>query len=368
MTQVLLILLLTGACCALCGVFLVIRHQAMLADAISHTVLLGIVLTYLIVRDIRSPLLMLGAAAVALATVAAVEKLANSRALRRENAVGLVYPLFFSAAILMLSRFARDTHLCMDTVMMGEVIFSALDTTDVFGLVVPVSALRMGGLLCVNLLVILLCYKELKVSAFHREYAVLIGIPAALLFDVLTGLTAMTAVQALDAVGAILVLSFFIAPAACACLLTKDLKHTLIVSVLFSTVNVLLGFFAGMRWNLSLSGMCAASGMLTFLLVLLFRRGGLVSGLWQRRQNGRLILSEMFLVHLGNHRAEERAAAETGTETIARHLRWNSARLKQVSRRMTQGGWVAIENGCYLLTEKGLEKYRELVSRYHLDE
>lgn len=366
MMQVLLILLLTGACCALCGVFLVLRRQSMLADSISHTMLLGIVLTFLIVRDIASPWLMVGAVAIALATVAAVEQLANRRVLHRADAIGLVYPVLFSAAILLLSRFARNTHLCMDTVMTGEVIFTALDTVRLWHLDIPRAALEMLALLCVNLLVIAVFFKELKVSAFDAEYSAIIGIPTALLFDVLMGLTAMTAVKAFDGVGAILVLSFFIAPAACACLLTKDLKWTLPVSVLIAAVNVLVGFWVGLRWNLSLSGMCAAVGMLTFLLTLLFRRGGLITGWWQRHENRRLIRSEMFLVHVGNHRGKQRAAAETGTASIALHLHWKPSLLRRISRSLLSAGLVRVSDGCYVLTEAGQQRYRALIRRYHL--
>lgn len=366
MTGVLMTLLLTGACCALCGVFLVLRNQSMMADAISHTVLLGIVLAFLLVRDVASPWLMIGATVAGLLTVYLVERLSLHRVLRSDDAIGFVFPVFFSAAVLLLSRFARNTHLCMDTVMMGEVIFSALDTVTVLGMSIPRIALEMGILLLVNLLFITLFYKEVKVSAFDGEFSVIIGLPVTLLFYCLMGLTSLTAVKAFDAVGTVLVLSFFIAPAASACMITRDLRMTLLLSVVIASVNVLAGFFLGMRWNVSLSGMCAVTGMVTFLLILFLHRGGVLGSMLQRRQNRALLHMEMFIVHVGNHMKEQRFTQEAGVSSIGHHLKWSARQIHQVSRRLLQKNLICRERGHYSLTAEGLRQYDQIRRTYCL--
>ena len=88
--EIQLIAVLTAAACALPGVFLVLRSMAMMADAISHTVLLGIVLMFFIVQDLQSPWLLVGAAATGLVTVTLVEMLARTRLVKEDAAIGLV--------------------------------------------------------------------------------------------------------------------------------------------------------------------------------------------------------------------------------------------------------------------------------------
>ncbi len=100
------IAVVVAAACAVPGVFLVLRRTAMMSDAISHTVLLGIVLVFFVVQDLSSPLLMLGAAATGLVTVWLVELLTQTRLVKQDAAIGLVFPALFSLAVILISRYA----------------------------------------------------------------------------------------------------------------------------------------------------------------------------------------------------------------------------------------------------------------------
>ena len=104
--EIMLIAVTAAAACALVGVFLVLRSMAMMADAISHTVLLGIVLLFFVVMDLQSPWLLIGAAAMGLITVSLVEALNRTRLVKQDAAIGLVFPALFSLAVILISRFA----------------------------------------------------------------------------------------------------------------------------------------------------------------------------------------------------------------------------------------------------------------------
>ena len=115
--EIQLIAILTAVACALPGVFLVLRRMAMMSDAISHTVLLGIVLGFFLVGDLASPLLIFGAALMGVVTVSLVALLERTRLVKEDAAIGLVFPALFSIAVILISRYAGNVHLDVDAVL-----------------------------------------------------------------------------------------------------------------------------------------------------------------------------------------------------------------------------------------------------------
>ena len=147
MDDALLVLLLTAAACSALGTFLILRRLSMMSDAISHTVLLGIVLAFFVTYDLGSPWLLLGAAVMGVVTVSLVELLGKTNLVKYDDAIGVVFPLLFAIAVILISKFAGNAHLDTDMVLMGEVIYSGLNTAQIGGIEVPKAALIMGGLL-----------------------------------------------------------------------------------------------------------------------------------------------------------------------------------------------------------------------------
>ena len=212
--EIQLIAVVVAAACALPGVFLVLRRMAMMADAISHTVLLGIVLAFFVVADLQSPWLMLGAAAVGVLTVSLVELLNRTRLVKQDAAIGLVFPALFSLAVILISRFARGVHLDVDAVLLGELAFAPFDRIEILGLDLPHALVTMGVILVLNAGLIALFYKELKLSTFDAGLAATLGFAPGLLHYGLMALVSVTAVGAFDAVGAMLVVALMVTPAA----------------------------------------------------------------------------------------------------------------------------------------------------------
>ena len=137
------VVMITAVSCALLGVFLVLKNMAMVADALSHTVLLGIVLGYFIAGDLDSPILFVGAALFGVMTVYAIEYVVNKFAIQSDAATGLVFTLLFALAIILISKYARNVHLDVDVVLSGEVVFATLNTMEIFGIQVPIAFARM---------------------------------------------------------------------------------------------------------------------------------------------------------------------------------------------------------------------------------
>ncbi|MFV8806204.1 metal ABC transporter permease [Aerococcus urinaeequi] len=276
------VVMITAVSCALLGVFLVLKNMAMVADALSHTVLLGIVLGYFIAGDLDSPILFVGAALFGVMTVYAIEYVVNKFAIQSDAATGLVFTLLFALAIILISKYARDVHLDVDVVLSGEVVFATLNTMEIFGIQVPISFARMFVMLVINLAFVTVTYQQLKVSIFDPVYAKSIGVAVGFLNLVLMTLVSITTVVAFDTVGAILVISLMVAPALSAHLLSKRLSIMLLVALLYGVINSVLGYYVAIYFNVSISGTIAFAGFVTFLLTLLFAPNGLIGKRFKR--------------------------------------------------------------------------------------
>jgi len=366
MDDALLVLLLTAAACSALGTFLILRRLSMMSDAISHTVLLGIVLAFFVTYDLGSPWLLLGAAVMGVVTVSLVELLGKTNLVKYDDAIGVVFPLLFAIAVILISKYAGNVHLDTDMVLMGEVIYAGLDTVPVFGHEIAVSALKMGGIFLLNAAFITLFYKELKLSTFDEETARLIGMATGAIFYGLMTLISLTTVAAFDAVGSILVISFFIAPAGTALLFTKRLHYALFLAVLFGLLSSAVGYGLAVHFNASMSGMCALVNMVIYVAAVLFHPKGVLTKRLHQAHNKTRLRQELLIIHLGTHTAQHRYSAENKVTEIAAHLRWNAAEMKQVRTELERDDILTRSGDYYLLTKKGAARYRELCAAYFL--
>lgn len=266
-----LVAIVVAIACALPGVFLVIRGTTMLSDAITHSVLLGIVLGFFITQDLNSPLIIIGATIVGLVVVWLIEALQRTELLSSDAAIGITFPLFFSLGILLITRYAGNVHLDTDAVLMGELVFVPFNRVDLFGWDLgPQSLWMMLAILLVNAVFIYLFFKELKITTFDPIYSAVIGISPALMHYALMGLVSLTAVGAYDAVGSILVVGFMVGPALSAYLLTDDLKKMLALSAGFAIFNTIVGLTIARYLDVSLAGMIAVVTGVTAVVMFLF--------------------------------------------------------------------------------------------------
>lgn len=266
-----LVAIVVAIACALPGVFLVIRGTTMLSDAITHSVLLGIVLAFFITNDLNSPLLLIGATLVGLVVVWLIESLQRTNLMSSDAAIGIVFPLFFSVGIILITRYAGDVHLDTDSVLMGELAFVPFRRASLFGIDLgPASLISMVIILLLNAGFITFFFKELKVTTFDPVFSAVIGISPAIIHYALMGLVSLTAVGAYDAVGSILVVGFMVGPGLSAYLLTNDLKKMLGISVLFAIFNSIVGITTARYFDVSLAGMIATVTGITTFFVFLF--------------------------------------------------------------------------------------------------
>lgn len=285
--EIQLLAAVVAAACALPGVFLILRRMALLSDAISHSVLLGIVLAFFVVRDLGSPVLLLGAAAMGVLTVALVEMMHRTRLVREDAAIGLVFPALFSLGVILISRYAGDVHLDLDAVLLGEIAFAPFDRLVVGGRDLgPRGLWVMGSILLLNAAAITVFYKELKLTTFDAALAAALGFSPAVVHYGFMTLVSITAVGAFDAVGSILVIALMIAPPAAAYLLTDRLSAMLLLSVRIGVSSAISGYWLAHLLDASIAGAMATMAGAHFALALLFapEQGIVARALRRRRQ------------------------------------------------------------------------------------
>jgi manganese/zinc/iron transport system permease protein len=355
--EIILIALVTAAACAIPGVFLVLRGMAMMSDAISHTVLLGIVIAFFFTRDLSSPILILGAALMGVLTVALVELLNRTRLVKEDAAIGLVFPVLFSIAVILISRHAGSVHLDIDAVLLGELAFAPFNRLELGGRDLgPVSLYLMGGILVLNLILVGLFFKELKLATFDPALAAALGFAPGLIHYGLMSVVSVTVVGAFETVGSILVVALMIAPPITAYLLTESLSRMIGLSLLVGAVSAIGGYWMAHALDASIAGsMATAAGVLFGLALLFAPEKGLVAlarrGIRQRWE----FAQTMLAIHLFNHEGLPEAEQENRLDHLHEHLRWEPSFAYRVVHQAERRGLIQRYNGSLVLSTAGRE-------------
>jgi manganese/zinc/iron transport system permease protein len=280
--------LLVATATGLLGPFLILRRASLLSDAVSHAILPGIVVVFLLFGS-RAPLPMLiGAALFAMICVLGVEALQRSGLVRSDAAIGLVFPTLFALGVLGITAFADNVHLDLDATIYGDIAFSPFRTLELLGVEVPRSIVYLGIVAVVNLAFVIAAWKELKLTTFDPEFARVNGFSPKLVSRLLLAAVAITAVTAFESVGAILVVAMLIVPAAAAYLLTDRLLLLVMLSVAIGWVAAFVGQRAAIALDASIAGAMGVAAAIVFALALLASpRYGLIARAARRRRSRR---------------------------------------------------------------------------------
>lgn len=341
---------LVGASCGLIGAFMVLRRLALLGDAISHSVLLGIVIVFWLTHS-RAPLLMaFGAGAIGLLTVALVSWIQKTGLVKEDAAIGLVFPFLFAVGVFLVSRFPSTVHIDVDAVLYGEIAYTPLYRFELFGRDLGTQAFwTMGAMLLANLVFVVILYKELKLTTFDAGMAAAIGISPVLLHYGLMGMVSATTVVAFDAVGAVLVVAMLIVPAATAQLLTRNLPRLLALSAGIGAGSAVIGYWMAHAINGSIAGAIATTLGIGFVLAWCFAPAqGMVAILLRRRRQRREFLRELVVAHV--------AAKPEGVPltTLDQDFGWAHATTSQAVTDARQRRQLVLDDAGQLIAERNL--------------
>lgn len=270
---------LTASACALVGTFLILRKMAMLGDAISHAVLPGIALAFLLSGSRSAPVMLIGAGALGVLTAFFTEFLHRRGRLQEDAAIGVTFTWLFAIGVILISAYAGQIDLDQDCVLYGEIAYVPWDVVLIagrdFG---PRAVWLLSAVGLLNLVFVLVGYKQLKICSFDPGLAATLGINVTLWHYLLMGAVSLTTVASFESVGAILVVAMLVAPPAAAYLLTDRLNHMLVIAVAIGVASAVLGYLLAVWFNASIAGGMGVAAGLLFLMALLFSpsRGVLV--------------------------------------------------------------------------------------------
>ena len=269
---------LVGLSCGLVGVFLILRKVAMMADAISHTVLLGIVIAFIITRELSGAHMLVGAIFAGLLTAILVQWL-NSLNVQQDASIGTVFTTLFAIGVILIELFVGNAHLDVQHALMGEITFIPWEKISLPLLgEVPKATALLALVFLIVLFFIVAFYKEWKITTFDPALAASLGIPVLLMHYVFMSLVSITTVASFDAVGAIMVVAMLITPAASAYLWTDKLSVMLVLSGLFGIISAVAGYYIAAFIDTSISGSMAFATGIFFLISFIFSPNhGLIS-------------------------------------------------------------------------------------------
>jgi manganese/zinc/iron transport system permease protein len=361
--EIILLASLTSMTCALVGVFLVLRRVALMSDAISHAILLGIVIAFLMTKNLNSPLLLVGATITGILTVTLTELIISTRKLKKDAAIGLVFPLLFSIGVILINQFANDVHLDTDCVLLGEIAFAPFNRMVLGGVDLgPQGLWTIGVAFILNALFVGLFYKELKIATFDRGLAASLGFFPAIINYALMTMVSITAVASFEIVGSILVVALMIAPPAAAYLLTDRLSRMIFISMFLGVLSAIGGYWLAYVLDASISGsMATFSGIIFFLVLIFAPEKGLLARFIVKKWKKWDFATETLAVHL--LQAEYAHAEET--ERIVSHMQdhmlWKENYTSETIAHGLQEGLIKKEGNKLSLTALGREKAKTII-------
>ncbi len=360
--ETLIIAVLVSTSCSIVGSFIVAKRMSMLSDGISHAILLGIVLTFFVVKNLDSPLLLIGAVLSGIILVLITEALQYSKLLNHDTALGLVFPFFFGLGVLLIARFASKVHLDIDAVILGELAFAPFHRFEIFGYDIGSKSLvYMILILLLNIAMVLFFFKEFFLISFDQDLSYILGMKPRLLSYGLVLILSITTVGAFEAVGSILVVALLVVPPVTAIMLTQSMRKILAVSIAISILISILGFYMALYFDLIISGMISSLLGAVFFLVFLFNpQNGYFSRIIKQKKRKIENNVSLLLVHLSQHEGTNKQVQECHKNNISKHLFWNSQYTQKIILITIQKRLVYLKKDILILSENGKQKAKEL--------
>lgn len=241
--------------CALMGSFLIMRKMVMIGDAISHAVLPGIFIAYLVSDSAESLPILIGASLSGILASIMIEWFTKKVRLQTDASIGISYTFLFAVGVILISKFGQNVDLDQQCVLYGELEYVGLSLSSLpFGIFIPNQALILGSVSVMLLVVVLLGYKGLLLTTFDPAYAAATGVAVSFWHYLLMSGVSLTTVVSFESVGAILVISFLAGPPAIAYLLTGKMKWVIINACLIGVVCSVIGYYLATLFNISVAG------------------------------------------------------------------------------------------------------------------
>lgn len=343
---------LIGAVLGVLGCFVVLRRMALIGDAISHAVLPGVVVAFLLVSTEITGLFV-GALLAGVLTAVGINLVSRFSRVKEDSAIGIVFTAMFALGIILISWLPSGTHFDLKCFLFGDPL--AVRSEDLH------SVLIIGPIVLVTVMVL---FRPLKLMSFDPVMAATLGFNVTALHYLLMILLSATVVAALRSVGVIMAVAMLITPAAVAYQITNRLQTMVIGSALVGGISALVGMFVAFQINCPPGPAMVLVATLIFAGAMIFApERGVLAGWLRRRRLRDHFIQEDVLKTLARH-FEAVAAQVAELASILAPV--PPAAVRRAVRRLARGRFLIEENGRYGLTEAGRTKATKLVRAHRL--
>jgi manganese/zinc/iron transport system permease protein len=359
-------IILTGSAvnisCALLGSYLILRKMSMMGDALSHAVLPGLVVAFAVSGSMGIVPMFIGAIVVGLLTTFLTQTLHQYARVPSDASMGIVFTAMFALGVVLIKFYAGGLHFDMACVYEGALEYVSF-ADRVFYLPRPLFSSLV--VLIINLLVITLLWKELKLTSFDPALATTMGISATFMHYLLMTLVSVTTVASFEAVGSILVVAMLIVPASTAHLLTDRLGPMVLLAAVIGVLAAVLGYNAAIYFDTNISGMMTvAAGCLYALAVLISPKYGVISRLLRNLQMSLRVFREDLLAML--YRVEELGSTKPLSLSEAQTAVGGTFLARIAANQLLRHGEIVDGHSQLKLTDKGRESAKQLVRSHRL--
>ena len=368
---------LAALACAIPGTFLLLRGMSMMGDAISHAVLPGIAIGFLISGSRDSVWMFVGAAVAGIVAAVLTQFLHRFGRLDRGASMGVVFTTFFALGLILIVYTADHVELDPECVLYGAIELAPIDLLSIAGIEVPRSlpVLVVIGLL--NLILMILLYKEFKICSFDPAMARASGINVQLMNQILMIMTAATCVACFEVVGSILVVALLVVPAATARLLSDRLNIVLILAMVIGSIGAALGHLAAISipgWfpidvpDTSTAGMIAVMTGVIFVVALAFspRHGLIPRGFHRLRLRIRIASEDALGLFYRSTESQQEMTPWKIRQVLVSLTDANAWIAWLAMRQVRRNGLIAIEGDRWILTVEGHRRASELIRSHRL--
>lgn len=374
-TWMVVVAAMCAVACALLGNFLVLRRMSMMGDAISHAVLPGLVIAFMLSGSRASLPMFAGAAVVGVLTAVFTEWVRSFGKVDEGASMGVVFTALFAVGLILIVQVADRIDLDPTCVLYGALeLVGTGESVRLFGWEAPSAFVTLGIVLVIDVVAIVVLFKEFRISAFDPALATTLGVNARFMHYLLMVLVAMTTVASFEVVGSILVVAMLIVPAAAAHLLTERLSSMIIVSVVIAIASAVLGHVGaveiprafGFASTQTAGVMALAAGLIFLGALLLAPRHGVVSRAIHRAALTLRITREDILGTLYRVEEQSQPGAQLPVDRLRHFIFTPPMLLWMALRSLQRKESVVLQPGGYQLTESGRTRAQELLRSHRL--
>jgi ABC-type Mn2+/Zn2+ transport system permease subunit/Mn-dependent DtxR family transcriptional regulator len=345
---------LVGIMCGTLGAFIVLRNMSLIGDALSHAILPGVVVAFMLV-GYSSLGFFVGAVIAGLISAVGITWIQRKIQTKNYAAIGIVFTAMFSIGVIGISRISKSgsgVHLDLKDFLFGNVL--TVSDSDV---------LLTAAITLFVFISIIVLYRPLFLTTFQSVIAQTMGVSVSLIHYFLMLMLSFAVVASLQTVGVILVVAMLITPASTALLLSSRLKTVLMLSALIGWIVAVGGFCLAVLFDTTPGPAMAVTATAIYLVAAFVapRKGLIAKWFARRKQQQRVefedILKQSLKLHVNNALTEQ---------TLASSIGFSASKMKRYLARLSKAGYISQDGDILQLQSKGLERATGLIRAHRL--